>query len=143
MEFQEGCNQKANHSVYYECEYDDDLGLQLIVILCYELILEAPLEHLIKVICHEGTSSVGDKKHIYEEEEELLAIPKANAVVNPRTVVVHVEHASVARRTVMATLWLEHIAHEAVATSLVFVVTQVETPKYWHLAWVSRHRLEE
>jgi hypothetical protein len=43
----------------------------------------------------------------------------------------------------MATLWLEHITHQAVATSFIFVVTQMETPKYWHLAWVSCHCLEE
>ena len=43
----------------------------------------------------------------------------------------------------MAALGLEHIAHEAVAASLVFVVAEVEAPKDWHLTWVRGHGLEE
>ena len=56
---------------------------------------------------------------------------------------VHVEHTSVACGAMMATLWLEHIAHKAITTSFIFVVAQVEAPKYRHLTRVSRHRLEE
>ena len=41
----------------------------------------------------------------------MLAIPKADAIINPRAMVVHVEHASTARAAVMAALWLEYIAH--------------------------------
>lgn len=143
MELQESCDQKANHGVYYESKYDDDLILKLFVVFSHKLVLEAPLEHLIKVVCHEGTRGVRDKQHVNEKKEELLAIPEADTVVNPRTVMVHIEHASVARRAVVATLWLEHVAHEAVATALVFVVTQMEAPEDRHLAWVGRHRLEE
>ena len=123
MELQESCDQKANHGDYYECKYDNDLVLELIVVFRHKLVLEAPLEHLVKIVCHEGTCGVRDTQHVNEKKEELLAIPEADTVVNPRTVMVHVEHASIARRAVVATLWLEHVAHEAVATTLVFVIT--------------------
>lgn len=41
----------------------------------------------------------------------MLPVPKANAVVDPRTVVVHVEHAPIAGGTVVASLGFEHIAY--------------------------------
>jgi len=43
----------------------------------------------------------------------------------------------------MASLWLEHVAHQAISSSFVFVISQMESPKDWHLARISGHRLEE
>jgi hypothetical protein len=56
---------------------------------------------------------------------------------------IHIEHASVACRAVMATLWFEHIAHKAVSAALILWIAQVETPKHWDLAWIRGHRLKE
>tara|TARA_B110000977_G_C10740946_1_gene362995 strand:- start:294 stop:536 length:243 start_codon:yes stop_codon:yes gene_type:complete len=73
----------------------------------------------------------------------MFSIPKPYAVVDPRTMMVHVKHASVTCRTMMTALWLEHVAHEAVTPSLVLIVTKMESPKDWDLSWVGCHRLEE
>ncbi len=42
-----------------------------------------------------------------EKEDEVLAVPESNAVVDPGAVVVHVDHTAVADRAVMAALRLE------------------------------------
>ena len=56
---------------------------------------------------------------------------------------VHVKHTTVARRTVMASLGLKDIAHEAVASAIVFRITQMKTPKYRYLPRISSHCLDE
>jgi len=43
----------------------------------------------------------------------------------------------------MTALRLENITHQAVTSSLVLIVTEMEAPKYWHLPWVRCHGLEE
>jgi len=43
--------------------------------------------------------------------------------------VVHVEDAAVALRAMVAALWLEHVAHEAVAPSFVLRIAVVEALK--------------
>ena len=56
---------------------------------------------------------------------------------------VHVEHTSVAGRAMMASLWLENVTHQAVSSSFVFRIAQMEAPKDWHLARIRRHGLYE
>lgn len=41
----------------------------------------------------------------------MLAVVEAYAVIDPRTVVVHVEHAAPTGRAVVTSLWLEDVAH--------------------------------
>ncbi len=67
----------------------------------------------------------------------------ATAIIDPGAMVIHVEHASVAGRAVMAALGLEHVAHEAVPAAFVLWVSQMEAPEHRHLAWISGHGLEE
>ena len=67
----------------------------------------------------------------------------AYTVVDPRAVVVHVQYATVACRAVMASLRLEDIAHKAVASALVFRVTQMEAPEDGNLTRVSCHCLDK
>ena len=43
----------------------------------------------------------------------------------------------------MASLGFEYVAHEAVSSPFVFVVTKMEAPEYWHLSRISGHRLKE
>jgi hypothetical protein len=56
---------------------------------------------------------------------------------------VHVENAPVAGGAMMAALRLENIAHQAVTTSFVLRVTEMEAPKDWHLSRICSHRLHE
>ena len=60
VELQEGGNQEADHSVYYERKYDYYCIPELFVIFSHELVFEAPLECLIEVICHEYAGEVHD-----------------------------------------------------------------------------------
>ena len=84
----------------------------------------------------------------------MLSVPEADAVVDPGTVVVHVEHTPVAGRAVVAPLRLEHIAHQAVPPPLVLIVPLMESlklmmrggkeyPENGDLARVSEHCLAE
>jgi len=43
----------------------------------------------------------------------------------------------------MATLWLENVAHEAVTASFVLWVTEMEAPEDRYLAWICCHALNE
>ena len=56
---------------------------------------------------------------------------------------VHVEHAAVAGRAVMAAFGFENVAHQTVATAFVLRVTQMEAPENRYLAWVRGHCLHE
>lgn len=80
----------------------------------------------------------------------MFAVPEADAVVDPGTVVVHIEHAAVAGRAVVTPFGLEHIAHKTVPPPLVLRVALVEAlkrlqhckyPEDRNLAGVSQHRL--
>jgi hypothetical protein len=56
---------------------------------------------------------------------------------------IHIENASVAGRAMMTSFRFKYVAHQAITSSFVFWITQVETPKDWYLAWISGHNLEE
>jgi len=94
-------------------------------------------------IWHGNDDEVGDDENVDEEQDEKLAVPEPDTIVNPRAVMVHVQHASVAGRAVMAALRLKYVAHEAVATAFVLWVTQVEAPENGDLARVGSHWLDE
>ena len=57
--------------------------------------------------------------------------------------VIHVKYAPVAGGTMMASLWLENVAHQAISSSLIFIITQMESPKHWDLSRISGHSLEK
>ena len=66
---------------------------------------------------------------------------------------VHIQHTPVTGATMMATLWFEYIAHQAVSAALILRIPQVETlnsldllniyPKNWNLTRVRGHSLEK
>jgi hypothetical protein len=56
---------------------------------------------------------------------------------------IHVKHASITGRAVMAPLRLKYIAHQAISSSLVFVITEMEAPKNRNLARIGGHGLKE
>lgn len=143
MKLEESCHQDANDDVHYERHHDENVVAELVIVLGNEFVVEAPDYSLIEVVCHSDSRYITDNEHVYQEQEEVLPIPEAYAVVDPRTMMVHVKHAPVACGAVMASLRLENIAHEAVSTTLVLIVTQVKAPENGHLSRISRHRLKE
>lgn len=143
MKLEESCHQNADDDVHYERHHDENVVAELVIVLGYKFVVKAPDYSLIEVVGHEDSRYITDNQYVYQEQQEVLPIPEAYAVVNPRTMVVHVKHAPVACRAVMASLGLENIAHEAVSTTLVLIVAQVKAPENWHLSRISRHGLKE
>ena len=92
---------------------------------------------------HESCVVVGGEMDVGEQKHEVFAIPEANAVVHPRAVVVHVDHAAVAHRTVVAALRLEQVAHQTIPLAFFLTVVDVEAPVGRHLPRVGHHHLHE
>lgn len=143
MEFEECSHQACNDNVKDKRDHDHDVVTQIWIVARKEFVVKTPKDGLVKVVHHGQHCGVSDKEHINQEENKVLPVPKADAVVDPRAVMVHVEHASVASGAVMASLRLEDIAHEAVPPPFVFIVSQMEAPEHWNLSGISCHGLEE
>jgi hypothetical protein len=105
--------------------------------------LVKPCDGFIGVCCHGRQHIVGSEKDINKQQHEILAVPEAHTVVDPRAVMVHVEHTSVAHRAMVTSLWLEHVAHQAIPPTLVLWVSQVKAPENGDLPRVSSHGLDE
>jgi len=74
---------------------------------------------------------------ITEQLDEKFSVVESNAVVNPRTMMVHIQDATVADAAVMCSVRLPDIAHLAIPSSFCFV-SHVESPIFWYEAWI-RH----
>ena len=146
MKLQEHCHQDGNNAIEHVGYLDDDVRDKLLLVALFgtEVVgIEGPLDALEPGKAHRDDHEVGDDEDIDEEEDEKFAVPKANAIVDPGAVVIHVQYASIARRAVMASLWLENVAHKAVASSFVLRVSQVESPEDGDLPRVCGHGLDE
>ena len=67
---------------------------------------------------------VDNRRHCVEEQEhKIFPILEANAVVNPGAMMIHVEHASVTDRAVMASFRLEHVTDQTVPFALHIIIT--------------------
>jgi hypothetical protein len=82
----------------------------------------------------------GQNGSVDQKLHEKLSVVKADAVVNPRTMMVHVQHARVAHRAMVRALGLEGVANQAVSLSLVVVVPDVKSPVQRNVAWLRVHR---
>ena len=85
--------------------------------------VEGPLDAFKPGYGHSDADKIGDYQDVNQEQDEEFSIPKADAVVYPGAVMVHVEHASVAGGAVMASFWLKDIAHKTVTPALIFWIT--------------------
>lgn len=98
---------------------------------------------------HTSSVNLGDgEEHHYDKTEihirkklnEELPVVEAHAVVDPRTVVIHVQDATVANTTVVCPVRLPDIAHFAVPSSL-GLITHVEAPVWRHYARIGHDTL--
>ena len=80
---------------------------------------------------HDG-SHVDQDVPINQQQQEELPVPKPDAIIDPRAVVVHIQHAPVASRAVMAPVRLKNIANEAIPSPLSLIIIQVKAPKSGH-----------
>ena len=145
MELEEHGDQNCNYSIQHECDLDEDVLSQSFLFdgLIRLVAVEHPLDRVKPGINHSKGYKVCDNENIDQQQDKELAIPEANTVVDPRTMMVHIKNTPIARRTMMASLWLENVTHQAVTTTLVLWITKMEAPKDWNLSWVSSHRLYE
>jgi hypothetical protein len=114
VELEEECHEGAYHAHEEERDLDCQIADQdfFVVLVQGEVVgVNKPLEGLNEIIGHGEENEVGCDEDIDEEEHEILSIPESHAVVNPGTMMVHVQNTPIAGRTVMASLRLEHIAH--------------------------------
>mmetsp|Transcript_14454 Transcript_14454/g.39931 ORF Transcript_14454/g.39931 Transcript_14454/m.39931 type:complete len:294 (+) Transcript_14454:209-1090(+) len=73
---------------------------------------------------HRPDDEVAVDSGVQEEQEEVLVVPEAHAVVDPRAVVVHLEDAHTAHAAMVAPVWLElgtPLAVAPVSTALGFL----------------------
>ena len=52
---------------------------------------------------------------------------------------IHVQYAPVACRAVVTSVWLKHIADQAVPSPLALVISEVEAPERRYLTWITVH----
>jgi hypothetical protein len=95
MELEESGHQCCHNRIKDERDHNHDVIRQLRVITRKEFVIEPPQDGLVKVISHREDCRVSDQEHIYQQENEVLPVPEADAVINPWAVVVHVEHTSI------------------------------------------------
>jgi len=62
-------------------------------------------------------------KQVEEQENEEFPVVKSYAVVNPRTMMVHVKNTSVANRAMVASLWFKYMTNQAVSSLLVLFLS--------------------
>jgi hypothetical protein len=67
------------------------------------------------------------QKSIEQEEQEEFPIIESDAVVQPRTMMIHIKHTSVAGGTMMGSLRLEDMANQTVSSFLVLRLIQEES----------------
>lgn len=84
--------------------------------------------------CKEGVEN-----NVKYKEKEWFSVPKAYAVVDPGTMMVHVKHTSLAGRAMMSSFRLKQVAHEAIPLSFGFVISKMKPPKSRNLSGVSEH----
>ena len=94
-------------------------------------------------ITHRNCDVVSDDKNIDQQKNEKFPVPEADTVVDPWTMMIHIKNTPIARRTMMASFWLENVTHQTVTTTLVLWITKMEAPKDWNLSRVGSHRLNE
>ena len=143
MKLEESRHEARNNEIHHESANDQCLLGELGIITGKELIIKTPLDRLVKVECHADCGNPGHDEDIYQKEQEVFAIPEANAIVDPRTMVVHVQNTPIACRTVVASFGFEDVAHEAIPPTLVLVISKMESPKHRDLARVCSHGLKE
>lgn len=146
MEFQEPCKQDQNHEVHCEANqyahlFVFHLTLSLLATFFGPRVVASG--EPVKILAKGKESHVGQQKSIDKQIQEKLPVPESNTVIDPGTVVVHVQHASITCRAMVATVGLENIADEAVAPPFGLVVTKVEAPKHGYLTRITVHGLEE
>mmetsp|Transcript_17530 Transcript_17530/g.26269 ORF Transcript_17530/g.26269 Transcript_17530/m.26269 type:complete len:94 (+) Transcript_17530:1075-1356(+) len=80
-------------------------------------------------------------QNVAQEEKKHLMIMMPNAVVDPRTMVIHLQYTYSACATMMSSRWFEAFAAFAMLQKL-FIGSVLWLPSFWRVPWSSKGRLE-
>ena len=145
MELEEHGDQNCNNSIQHECDLNEDvLGQSFLFDGLVRLVaIEHPLDRVQPGIDHSKGYEVCDNENVDQQQDKEFSIPEANTVVDPRTMMVHVEHTTATARAMVTPLRLEDVAHQTVSSSLMFCITKMKSPKYRYLTRICEHRLHK
>ena len=83
--------------------------------------------HDFECLRSQGNPHLNNHEHaIGDQEKEVFPVVEANAVLNPRAMVVHRQHTPITHRAMMTSLRLEYMADQAVATFLLLGLIKIE-----------------
>lgn len=100
MELKEHGHQDCDNSIEHESHLNNDVLDEYLTIFLPSAIIvciERPLDTFQPGIGHGKNDIVGDNQNVNQEQNEKFAVPKPDTVVDPRTVMVHVQNTSIAR----------------------------------------------
>ncbi len=98
-----------------------------------EMVLDPTLEVIYSpqrmyLIANNIKNEPEEEKQIKKQLHEEFTVIKPNTVVHPGAMMIHIQHTYIADRAMMASLWLKCITYQAVSLSLVFFISNIETP---------------
>ena len=96
MELQEGSHEAHYDKINHEPDDNLNLECQFGATPRQGLGIDAPLDGTVKLIRGEKGCEVCHDEDVNQEKQKVFAVPEADAIVDPRAVVVHVEDTSVA-----------------------------------------------
>lgn len=83
-----------------EESYFDKHGLQqfilIVLVLCRIISVELPVYGVHEIESHCANDEITHREGVEQQQHEVFSVPESHAVVDPRAVMVHVEHTSVA-----------------------------------------------
>jgi len=84
------------------------------------------------------------QRRVKDEEAEVFVVRKADTVVCPRTVMVHLQSAALADAAVVRAIGLGPLALVAIpqAAGIVALRARYQGRICWHRAWIGKHALE-
>ena len=105
-----------------EQDRDCELGPYEVV----DIRMQIPLDSVDEGWKHGADIKAECADRVEQEQEEVLAVPEPHTVIDPGTVMIHVEYTTIAGRAVVTAIGLEHVAHQTVAFALYIRIAHVE-----------------
>ena len=106
------------------------------------ILFESPLHCFVKIKSQRSQNVDHHDLDVNEKQEEKLPVIKSNTIIYPKTVMVHIQHTSIAGRTMVAPFGLETITHYAEFSFYQVAVALVIAPVGGHSPRIdtSRHQ---
>lgn len=86
-----------------------------------------PFDTHYEIVEHTEKYEVSCYEYVNKQKHEIFSVPKTNTIINPWAVMIHVQDTSIACGTVMTSLRLEYITHQAISSAFVLRITQMKS----------------